>query len=98
MLGITCSSAMPLPPTHSTCRLPLAVTPYTHAEAEAVLLPPSCGLLLVGVLLLLVVGVLLLLQVDGHPVKGWDEKALLAHVMGEEGKQQAASSSSKQQF
>jgi hypothetical protein len=25
-------------------------------------------------------------QVDGHPVKGWDEKALLAHVMGEEGK------------
>jgi hypothetical protein len=27
------------------------------------------------------------LQVDGHPVKGWDEKALLAHVMGEEGKQ-----------
>jgi hypothetical protein len=47
--------------------------------------------------------VLLLLQVDGHPVKGWDEKALLAHVMGEEGKLQAskqlaASSSSKQQF
>ncbi len=29
-----------------------------------------------------------LLQVDGHPVKGWDEKALLAHVMGEEGEQQ----------
>jgi hypothetical protein len=28
-----------------------------------------------------------LLQVDGHPVKGWDEKALLAHVMGEEGEQ-----------
>ena len=33
------------------------------------------------------VDVAALLQVDGHPVKGWDEKALLAHVMGEEGAQ-----------
>ncbi len=33
------------------------------------------------------VDVAALLQVDGHPVKGWDEKALLAHVMGEEGTQ-----------
>jgi hypothetical protein len=34
------------------------------------------------------------LQVDGHPVRGWDEKALLAHVMGEEGERGQCSISS----